>query len=58
MVLLVAASVATWTASWLITTWDPVGCSRPKMTGLTNTWTGASGASDPSAVVVTAAMPL
>ena len=41
--MLVAASVATWTSSWLITTCAPAP-RRPRVTsGLTKTWTGASG---------------
>ncbi len=50
------APVATWVASWLITTWAPRSLSLPKTSGFTNTRTGAPGASEPSAVVVTAAM--
>ena len=46
---------ATGTAA--ITICDPRGPSGSKTVGLTNTCTGASGAREPSAVVVTAAIP-
>ena len=50
------ASVATWVASWLITTWLPLAPSASKTFGLTKTWTGESAAREPSTVVVTAAI--
>ncbi len=50
------APVATWVASWLITTCAPRSLSLPKTVGFTKTRTGASEDKEPSTVVVTAAM--
>ena len=50
------APVATWVASWLITTCAPRSLSLPKTVGFTKTRTGASEDREPSTVVVTAAM--